>query len=404
MLLFTCVLLDTPRVMQTEAPTLAPLIFAALSFVFFFLLIVALRRARRRRREELEAREPTRDDEPPLRLVPPPQEPARVPEVPEPDPEPVVVAPHQPLVAPNKVDARLRAGLSRTKEGMFARLGNLFTGKEIPADLLAQVEEVLLTSDIGVRTTNQLTDQLRARLGRSELKDQATLMAALEEDIDNILKQTSHGEFKIPAARPAVILMIGVNGVGKTTTIGKLAARFKEQGHSVMVAAGDTFRAAAADQLKIWSERSGVAYFGGKPQQDPAAVLFEAVTQAKAQNIDIVLCDTAGRLHTKTNLMDELKKVKRVVQKVVPDAPHEVLLVVDGTTGQNAVTQAREFNEALGLTGIVLTKLDGTAKGGVVVAISAELKIPIRFVGVGEAVGDLRPFSPDQFAAALFET
>lgn len=398
--------------MQQEH-TLAPLIFAVVSFLVFALLIGALRRARRRRREELEAREPTRDEESQLRLVPPPEEHARLPqaeieEVEAPvivaEPAPVAPVPQSRAAPQRKVDERLRAGLTRTKEGMFARLGSLFSGKEIPADLLAQVEEVLLTSDVGVRTTTLLTDQLKARLGRSELKDQATLMAALEEDIDAILKQTSHAEFKIAAARPTVILMIGVNGVGKTTTIGKLAARFKEEGHSVMVAAGDTFRAAAADQLKIWSERSSVAYFAGKPQQDPAAVLFEAVTQAKAQNIDAVLCDTAGRLHTKTGLMDELKKVKRVVSKVIPDAPHEVWLVVDGTTGQNAVTQAREFNDAIGLTGIVLTKLDGTAKGGVVVAISAELKIPIRFVGVGEAVGDLRPFSPDQFAAALFET
>jgi len=391
--------------MQPEQHTLAPVIFAAVSFLVFALLIMALRRARRRRREELEAREPTRDDDSPLRLVPPPEEHVRLPEpeVEEEEQEPVVVAKPLPL-AKAKVDEKLRAGLTRTKEGMFARLSGLFTGKEIPPDLLNQVEEVLLTSDVGVRTTQLLVDQLKSRLGRSELKDQATLMAALEEDIDKILKETSHGEFKIGSARPTVILMIGVNGVGKTTTIGKLAARFKEEGHNVMVAAGDTFRAAAADQLKIWSERSGVTYFGGKPQQDPAALLFEAVTAAKAQNIDVVLCDTAGRLHTKTGLMDELKKVKRVVQKVIPDAPHEVLLVVDGTTGQNAVTQAREFNEAIGLTGIVLTKLDGTAKGGVVVAISAELKIPIRFVGVGEAMADLRPFSADQFAAALFET
>jgi fused signal recognition particle receptor len=386
--------------MQSEPHSLAPLIFAAVTFVFFFLLVATLRRARRRRREELEEREPTRLEEPALRLVPPPETAKPAPEVEEP-----VAPPIAPKVAAKPlVDERLRAGLARTQEGLFARLGGLFAGKEIPADLMGRVEEVLLTSDVGVRTTQQLVDQLKARLGRSELRDQATLMRALEDDIDAILKQTSHGAFAVPSARPAVILMIGVNGVGKTTTIGKLAARFKEEGHSVLVAAGDTFRAAAADQLKIWSERSGVGYFAGKPQQDPAAVIFEAVTLAKAQGVDIVLCDTAGRLHTKAGLMDELKKVKRVVQKIMPDAPHEVLLVVDGTTGQNAVTQAREFNEALGLTGIVLTKLDGTAKGGVVVAISSELKIPIRFVGVGEGMGDLRPFSPDQFAAALFAT
>ena len=185
--------------------------------------------------------------------------------------------------------------------------------------------------------------------------------------------------------------MVGVNGVGKTTTIGKLASRFAGDGKKVMVAAGDTFRAAAADQLKIWSERSGAAYFAGKPQQDPASVLFEACSQGKAQNIDVVLCDTAGRLHTKTGLMDELKKAKRVLGKVADGAPHEVWLVVDATTGQNAVTQAREFHEAVGLTGIVLTKLDGTAKGGVVVAIAAEMQIPIRFVGVGETAADLAP-------------
>ncbi len=370
--------------------SLSGLIFLGVVVALFAFLIFALRRARQRRRAEFAG--PDKADE---RLEDGEAEPAA--EIPNEAP-PLKALPSQTLAKPR--DEALRLGLSKTHDGLFARLGTLFGGKEIPSDLLQQVEEIMLTSDVGVKTTTKLTEDLKTRLSKQALGDLPTLLQALEDDIDAILKRTDKP--LIIEKKPTIILMVGVNGVGKTTSIGKLATRFAAEGKSVMVAAGDTFRAAAADQLKIWSERSGATYFGGKPNQDPASVLFEACTQAKAQNIDIVLCDTAGRLHTKTGLMDELTKAKRVVGKVAEGAPHEVWLVVDATTGQNAVTQAREFHQAVGLTGIVLTKLDGTAKGGVVVAIAAEMEIPIRFVGVGETAADLRPFSPDAFAAALF--
>lgn len=313
---------------------------------------------------------------------------------------PAVPAPPAPKRAH---DVALSRGLTRTKDGLLSKLSGLFGGgKAIPEDLLVRVEEVLLTSDVGVKTTTALLERLKERLSKNQLADEQALFGALEEEIGQLLGQRSREPWTLSNKRPFVILMVGVNGVGKTTTIGKLAGKFRQDGLKVLVAAGDTFRAAAADQLKIWSERTGAEYYAGKANQDPASVVFEAIEQGKKSGVDVILCDTAGRLHTKANLMDELKKVKRVIGKVIPDAPHEIFLVVDGTTGQNAVAQAREFNEAMGLTGIVLTKLDGTAKGGVVVAIESELGLPIRFIGVGESVDDLRTFSPEDFASALF--
>ena len=288
----------------------------------------------------------------------------------------------------------------------MSRLNGLFTGgRPLDDKVLAELEEVLFTADIGVRTATELLDSARERVKRKELSDPSRLRAVLREDIERILAldgQRAAGGLDVPAERPFVVMIVGVNGSGKTTTIGKLAAQVKQGGHSVLLGAGDTFRAAASEQLEVWAERVGAPVVRGKDGSDPASVCFEAVKRAVEERIDVVLCDTAGRLHTKAPLMEELKKVKRVMAKACPGAPHEVLLVLDATNGQNAIAQARQFHEALGVTGLVLTKLDGTAKGGVVIGICDELKLPVRYVGVGERVPDLRPFSPHEFVEALF--
>ncbi|HEX8908944.1 MAG TPA: signal recognition particle-docking protein FtsY, partial [Anaeromyxobacteraceae bacterium] len=301
----------------------------------------------------------------------------------------------------------LAAGLEKTRGGFMARLNALFTGgRPVDDTVLAELEEVLFTADIGVKTATQLLEDARERVKRKELSDPSRLRAVLREDIERILALDGQGGaaagLAVGSDRPFVVMIVGVNGSGKTTTVGKLAAKLKEGGHSVLLGAGDTFRAAAGEQLEIWAERVGAPVVRGKEGSDPASVCFEAVKQGAEQGVDVVLCDTAGRLHTKTPLMEELKKVKRVMSKASPGAPHEVLLVLDATNGQNAIAQARQFHEALGVTGLVLTKLDGTAKGGVVIGICDELKLPVRFVGVGEKVADLRPFSPREFADALF--
>jgi fused signal recognition particle receptor len=391
------------------------LVAGLIAFAVFAFFVFALIRANKRKRAALDALERRELGTPPEDLEKndkalqqttgvekAPEE--EIEEAPQPAaPELVPVkAPPEPHPVAEPTDERLAAGLQRTKEGLLSRISGLFTSKEIPADLLHQIEAILLTSDIGVKTTTRLLAAVKEQLSKKELKDQQTLVRAIEGEVRSVLAQTYQGEWHLPDLKPTVLLMVGVNGVGKTTTIGKLAAKFTGEGKKVLVAAGDTFRAAAADQLKIWAERAGAEYYAGAAGKDPASVVFEACEQGKKSGVDIVLADTAGRLHTKTNLMDELKKVKRVIGKVVDGAPHEVFLVVDGTTGQNAVSQAREFNEALGLTGIVLTKLDGTAKGGVIVAIAAELNVPIRFVGVGETADDLRRFDPKTFTKALF--
>jgi fused signal recognition particle receptor len=302
----------------------------------------------------------------------------------------------------------LAAGLERTRGGFMARLNALFAGgKPVDEGVLAQLEEVLFTADIGVRTATKLLEAARERVKRSELSDAERLKDALREEIARILALDGSGAgaaaaLAIGAARPWVIMVVGVNGSGKTTTIGKLAAKLRAAGHSVVLGAGDTFRAAAGEQLEIWAERVGVPVVRGKEGSDPASVCFEAVQRGVAEKVDVVLCDTAGRLHTKTPLMEELKKVKRVLGKAAGGAPHEVLLVLDATNGQNAIAQARQFHEALGVSGIVLTKLDGTAKGGVVIGICDELRLPVRFVGVGETVADLKAFAPTEFVEALF--
>jgi fused signal recognition particle receptor len=301
----------------------------------------------------------------------------------------------------------LAAGLEKTRGGFMARLNALFTGPKVVDDrVLADLEEVLFTADIGVKTATSLLESARERVRKRELSDPDKLRAALRGEIERIVTlEDASGDtgLRIGAARPWVVMVVGVNGSGKTTTVGKLAAQVKAAGHSVLLGAGDTFRAAAGEQLEIWAERVGAPVVRGKEGADPASVCFEATKQGAEQKVDVVLCDTAGRLHTKAPLMEELKKVKRVIGKAVEGAPHEVLLVLDATNGQNAIAQARQFHEALGVTAIALTKLDGTAKGGVVIGICDELKIPVRYVGVGEKVADLKTFEPREFVEALFQ-
>lgn len=301
----------------------------------------------------------------------------------------------------------LAAGLEKTRGGFVARLSALLGGgKPVDESILAELEEVLFTADIGVKTASRLLETVRERIRSKELHDAEKVKAALRAEIRRILsldgKVAGEQALTVGDARPWVVLVVGVNGSGKTTSIGKLAAKLKGAGHSVLLGAGDTFRAAAGEQLEIWAERVGAPVVRGKEGSDPASVCFEAVQRGVAEKVDVVLCDTAGRLHTKAPLMEELKKVKRVVAKAAPGAPHETLLVLDSTTGQNGIAQARQFHEALGITGLVLTKLDGTAKGGVVIGICDELGIPVRYVGIGETVADLKPFDPDAFVEALF--
>lgn len=300
---------------------------------------------------------------------------------------------------------RLRKGLSRTRSGLTGRLDQLISGKkEINEDLLDELEEILFTSDLGVRTTQELLNKVREGVARKELDNPEMLRKALKE---NILRFISirEVEYREPAPEdPKVIMVVGVNGVGKTTTIGKAAGLFQKQGKRVMLTAADTFRAAAIEQLVIWGERVGSDVIRQKHGSDPSAVVFDAIHAAKARKADIVLIDTAGRLHTKTNLMDELQKIHRVINNQLPGAPHEVWLVLDATTGQNAISQAEMFHEKIGVTGIILTKLDGTAKGGIVVGISHQLGIPIKFIGIGEKMDDLRPFDAYDFAEALFSS
>jgi fused signal recognition particle receptor len=306
----------------------------------------------------------------------------------------------------------LAEGLAKTRGGFMARL-NAFVGaaKELDDATLVELEEILFSADVGVRTATALLDSVRERLKRRELSDVSRVKAALREEVERILTlgvapgESGHGglpDLPPGSPPPQVVMVVGVNGTGKTTTIGKLAARLKQSGKSVILGAGDTFRAAAGEQLDVWAERAQVPMVRGKDGSDPGAVLFDAVSRAKAEGAQAVLCDTAGRLHTKANLMEELKRLRRVLEKAQPGAPHEVLLVVDATTGQNAIAQARQFHEALGVSGFVLTKLDGTAKGGVIIGICDELKIPVRYVGVGEKVADLKPFDPHEFVEALF--
>jgi len=310
-----------------------------------------------------------------------------------------------PPVASKKDVAGLRKGLAATRGGFMARLKALFVGKkEIDPAILEQMEEVMLTSDVGVKTTQAILERLRERLAKNELADSDAVWAALRAEATRILDvgQDSRVSVRDGTHKPMVVLMVGVNGVGKTTTIGKLATKWNAEGKKVVLAAGDTFRAAAVQQLEVWGKRVGADVVKGKEGADPGAVAFEATKKAAELGADILLVDTAGRLHTKVNLMDEIKKVKRTIAKAMDGAPHETLLILDATTGQNALTQAALFKEALELTGLILTKLDGTAKGGVVLGICDELKVPVRYIGLGERAEDLREFVAVDFVEALF--
>lgn len=312
--------------------------------------------------------------------------------------------PSQPGARPRTRDATtLSPGLARTRAGWVSRLGQLFAGKrEIDPALVEEIEKVLLTADIGVRTSQKLLEEIRASLGKSEL--------ANPKEVWNYLRKRSIEFLRVEAprvdfarAKPFVLLTIGVNGSGKTTTIGKLASKLKADGKSVMLAAGDTFRAAAAEQLEVWGARVGAPVVRGKEASDPSSVIFDGIKRAASEGMDVVIADTAGRLHTKANLMEELQKVRRVAGKALEGAPHETWLVIDATNGQNAIAQAQIFTQAMAVTGIVLTKLDGTAKGGVILGIADQLGIPVRYIGVGERVEDLREFDAEEFVEALFE-
>ena len=306
--------------------------------------------------------------------------------------------------------AKVRQGLSRTRENLGRQLSGLFGGGKIDAALYEELETILLAADAGVNATAWLLDELRRQVKRDGLVDAAQLKGALQEALINLLAPLAQ-PLDVGTNKPFIIMLTGVNGAGKTTSIGKLAKYFQSQGKSVLLAAGDTFRAAAREQLMAWGERNNVAVIAqessGQQKGDPAAVIFDAINAAKARGIDIVLADTAGRLATQLHLMEEIKKVKRVIAKAEPGAPHEVLLVLDANTGQNAINQVQAFDDALGVTGLILTKLDGTAKGGVIAAIARQrqqsLPLPIRFLGVGEGVDDLRPFDAREFVEALFD-
>jgi len=298
---------------------------------------------------------------------------------------------------------RLKSGVQKTRAGLVSALEDAFQGrKEIDADLLDELEYTLVSADIGVRTTTEILDTIRQRVERHQLNDVAELKNLIRERLLEIL-QASERPVPLVSEPPAVVIVVGVNGSGKTTTIGKLATRFRRDGRSVVLCAADTFRAAAIEQLEIWGERSSSPVIRQNAGSDPSAVLFDALQSARARQSDYVIVDTAGRLQTKDHLMAELQKMSRTARKVIPDAPHEVLLVLDATTGQNGLEQARKFTETSGVTGIVLTKLDGTAKGGIVVAIARELDLPIRYVGIGEKADDLLPFDPEKFIESLFE-
>lgn len=295
---------------------------------------------------------------------------------------------------------KLKAGLAKTKQNLIDKFDEVVLGRKIDESTIEEIEEILLASDVGTKTTTDIIDKIRARIKSGELQSSEDLKMVIKSEMTKSLGE-SH-PISISKQRPFVILTVGVNGVGKTTTIGKLASRFRSEGYSVLLAAGDTFRAAAIEQVEIWAKRAGAELIKHQSGSDPAAVAFDAIEAAKHRGIDIVIIDTAGRLHTKAPLMEELKKINRVIKKSIPDAPHETLLIIDATTGQNAIRQANIFHEAIGITGMVLTKLDGTAKGGIVFAIYREFNIPIKLIGIGEAIDDLKDFEPEIFVNALF--
>lgn len=343
---------------------------------------------------------------PPLEAV---AEPVIEAELPTPAPQPEAEAPvaePTPVAEPVSFFARVKQGLTRTRAGLSDGLAGLLLGKKaINDDLLEEIETQLLVADVGMDATGKILSAITERMNRKELKDSDALYDALQEEMATVLSRADDGGgLQVESGKqPYVILMVGVNGVGKTTTIGKLAKKLQQDGKSVMLAAGDTFRAAAVEQLQVWGERNDIPVVAQHTGADSASVIFDALQSAQSRGVDVLIADTAGRLHTKSNLMDELSKVKRVMAKLDETAPHEVMLVLDAGTGQNALNQAEQFHQAVGVTGITLTKLDGTAKGGIVFAIAAKMGIPIRFIGVGEQIDDLRPFAADEFVKALFD-
>ncbi|MDM4208243.1 signal recognition particle-docking protein FtsY [Klebsiella spallanzanii] len=321
----------------------------------------------------------------------------------------VEVVPDEEVVAPLEQEkptkegffARLKRSLVKTKQNLGSGFISLFRGKKIDDDLFEELEEQLLIADVGVETTRKIITNLTEGASRKQLRDAEALYGLLKEEMGDILAKVDE-PLNVEGKTPFVILMVGVNGVGKTTTIGKLARQFEQQGKSVMLAAGDTFRAAAVEQLQVWGQRNNIPVIAQHTGADSASVIFDAIQAAKARNIDVLIADTAGRLQNKSHLMEELKKIVRVMKKLDVDAPHEVMLTIDASTGQNAISQAKLFHEAVGLTGITLTKLDGTAKGGVIFSVADQFSIPIRYIGVGERIEDLRPFNAGDFIEALF--
>ncbi|MGP9642936.1 MULTISPECIES: signal recognition particle-docking protein FtsY [unclassified Halomonas] len=356
--------------------------------------------------------------EPPEPEIKPAREPDTNP-VPEPEVDPEPAEPDvQPEIQPEQKPAlqekpgekkgwfaRIKSGLGKTRANLTDGIADLFLGKkQIDDELLEDLETQLLMADVGIEATSEIIGRLEARVSRKELNNPEALYRALQEELAAMLGQVATPlDLNKQTDGPFVILVVGVNGVGKTTTIGKLTQRFQREGKSVMLAAGDTFRAAAVEQLKVWGERNSVPVIAQHTGADSASVIYDAVAAAKARGVDILIADTAGRLHNKSHLMEELKKVHRVMQKLDTTAPHEVMLVLDAGTGQNAIAQASTFNEAVPITGITLTKLDGTAKGGIIFALAKQLEMPIRFIGVGEGLDDLRPFEADDFVSALFD-
>ena len=302
---------------------------------------------------------------------------------------------------------KLDKGLEKTKESVFSKLTRIVAGKsKVDAEVLDDLEEVLITSDVGVQTTVKIIERIESRVAKDKFLGTSELNSILREEISELLSENHSEElqdFSIPDKRPYVIMVVGVNGVGKTTTIGKLAYQLKKKGFNVVLGAADTFRAAAIEQLEIWSERVGVPIVKQKMGSDPASVAFDTLQSASTQGADVVVIDTAGRLHNKVNLMNELGKVKKVMQKIIPDAPHEILLVLDASTGQNAIEQARQFSLATDVNALALTKLDGTAKGGVAIGVSDQFKIPVKYIGVGEGIEDLQPFNKGEFVDSLFK-
>jgi fused signal recognition particle receptor len=366
--------------------------------------------------EELEEPEPVKLPPPPKpKPVPPPPppppkpvaeprpKPVPPPPPPPPAPKPIEIAPPPPEVEPKlSLFARLRKGLSKTAGGLVGRVDQLIRGRRIDAAFFDELEEILFTADLGPTTANKLLQRLQERVREEKIEDAEAVRGILKDEIKKILLP-HQAPLELKSAKPFVIMVVGVNGVGKTTTIGKLANMAIKDGLSVVMGAADTFRAAADEQLTIWAERVGAEIIKQKSGADPAAVAYDSVQAAVNRSLDVVIVDTAGRLHTKHNLMEELKKVQRVMAKVKDTAPHETLLILDANTGQNAIAQAKTFHEALGLTGLILTKLDGTAKGGCIVGICDELAVPVRYIGIGERMDDLRPFNAEDFVEALFE-